>query len=554
MELEISVEDLLNKHRIESDRVEFKASWNPDDIYHSVCAFANDYDNVGGGYILIGVEECKGIAVRPVKGIEDYEIDAIQKEIVGYNNSMVPAFFPRIILEEVDGKNILVLWVMTGAGRPYKAPDHVTSKKNKKLYYYIRYASSSVRANAEQERELLNMTNHVPFDLRPNYQATEDDISVPLLIEHLKKTKSRLAKQVLQRGVMEILGDMQLLVGPMEQRYLTNVALMMFCDSPDRFFPYTQVEITKFPDGSIRNPNHFVEVPVIKGSVPEMITRTMQKLQDMVIFEKVTKVNYQMEAIRRFSYPYQALEEVVVNAFYHRDYMSCQPIIIEIEPELVRVISYPGIDRSISRKDIEAGDRFSTRYYRNKRLGEFLKELDLSEGKCTGIPTIQEELRNNGSPKARFYTDEDRRAVTVEIPIHPDFLENQSVVTLETAHSGEKQPVAAPKTARSNKKQSVSDDQAASSENNLPGEVREASVFDEEQLLRKKLRETHYTKKTRENIVFLYHALANEVFGRSDIVATLGLSESAARDLLKKMRQSNLVSPVTGYGKGRYRF
>ena len=55
-------------------------------------------------------------------------------------------------------------------------------------------------------------------------------------------------------------------------------------------------------------------------------------------------------------------------------------------------------------------------------MGEFLKELDLSEGKSTGIPTIQEELRNNGSPKARFFTDDDRRAVTVEIPIHPDFL------------------------------------------------------------------------------------------------------------------------------------
>lgn len=29
---------------------------------------------------------------------------------------------------------------------------------------------------------------------------------------------------------------------------------------------------------------------------------------------------------------------------------------------------------------------------------------------------------NNGSPKARFFTDDDRRAVTVEIPIHPDFM------------------------------------------------------------------------------------------------------------------------------------
>ena len=87
-----------------------------------------------------------------------------------------------------------------------------------------------------------------------------------------------------------------------------------------------------------------------------------------------------MEAIRRFSYPYQALEEAVVNAFYHRDYMSHQSIIIEIEPELVRIISYPGIDRSIPQSAVERGERFSPRYYRNKCLGEFLEELDLSEG------------------------------------------------------------------------------------------------------------------------------------------------------------------------------
>ncbi len=105
-------------------------------------------------------------------------------------------------------------------------------------------------------------------------------------------------------------------------------------------------------------------------------------------------------------------------------------IVFEIEPELIRIINYPGIDLSIPMRDIEVGERFFTRYYRNKRLGEFLKELDLSEGKCTGIPTTQEELRNNGSPAARFYTDDDRRAVTVEILIHPDFLEKDDTVTV----------------------------------------------------------------------------------------------------------------------------
>lgn len=68
MELELSIEDLLNKRRVESDRIEFKASWNPDDIYHSICAFANDFDNVGGGYVLIGVEEKKRCCSSPGKG------------------------------------------------------------------------------------------------------------------------------------------------------------------------------------------------------------------------------------------------------------------------------------------------------------------------------------------------------------------------------------------------------------------------------------------------------------------------------------------------------
>lgn len=434
----IRTEEQYVKNSRNADSTVAIEEYMPDDIYHSICAFANDYDNVGGGYVLIGVEEKNGVAVRPVKGIEEYELDTVQKELLGYNNAMIPAYFPRVIIEQVDGKNIVVLWVTSGVQRPYKAPEHVTAKKNKKYYYYIRYATSSVRANVEQERELINMTNYAPFDTKPNFEAAESDISIALLTDHLNATRSKLAKQIGKRGVMEVLGDMQLLVGPPEQQCISNVALMMFCDHLDKFFPYTQVEITKFPEGSIKNPNNFIEVPVIKGSVPTMIKRTMEKLQDMVIEEKVTKVNYQMESIRRFSYPYQALEEAVVNAFYHRDYQSYQAIIIEIEPDCVRIISYPGIDRSISQKTIAEGERFKSRYYRNKRLGEFLKELDLTEGKSTGIPTIQEELRDNGSPKATFETDDERRAVTVEIPIHPDFLLEQADLQNEPQNEPQK--------------------------------------------------------------------------------------------------------------------
>lgn len=148
MALPINIEDLLNKNRIESDRIEFKKGWNPTTIYHSVCAFANDIDNIGGGYILIGVEEENGIAKRPVCGIPENSLDKIQREIHQFNQLIEPLYAPRLSVEDVDGKKILVMWVTAGNNRPYTAPADVTAKL-KKPVFYIRYGSSSIEAKGE---------------------------------------------------------------------------------------------------------------------------------------------------------------------------------------------------------------------------------------------------------------------------------------------------------------------------------------------------------------------------------------------------------------------
>lgn len=198
----------------------------------------------------------------------------------------------------------------------------------------------------------------------------------------------------------------------------------MFCEHPEKFFGYTYVQMTAFPKGSVENPSISEDFPNITGSVPQMIQATMERFRNLFIREKVIKIPNQMEALRIFNYPYQAIEEAVVNAFYHRDYMSYEPVTIEIEPDCINIMNFPGIDRSISEKTIAEGKRFVSRYYRNRRLGEFLKELELSEGHSSGIPTIQEELEKNGSPRAEFFTDEHRRAMRIRIPIHPVFLED----------------------------------------------------------------------------------------------------------------------------------
>lgn len=57
MALQINAENLLRLKNVKSNRIEFKKGWNPYRIYCSICAFFNDFDNIGGGYILVYVEE-----------------------------------------------------------------------------------------------------------------------------------------------------------------------------------------------------------------------------------------------------------------------------------------------------------------------------------------------------------------------------------------------------------------------------------------------------------------------------------------------------------------
>lgn len=120
MALPINIEELLKKRKVESSRIEFKSGWNPERIYRSIGAFANDFDNLGGGYILVGVEEENGIAKRPVKGLEPEQLDRIQREMQGYNNLIEPFYLPRPSVEEIDGRNILVIWIPGGIIRKTK--------------------------------------------------------------------------------------------------------------------------------------------------------------------------------------------------------------------------------------------------------------------------------------------------------------------------------------------------------------------------------------------------------------------------------------------------
>jgi ATP-dependent DNA helicase RecG len=132
MAIHINIEKLISGRIVESERIEYKKGWNPAAIYRTICAFANDFENIGGGYIIVGAEEEKERAKRPVSGIPVEELDDIQKKMIEYNKLINPHYDPKISIETIDGKSVLVIWVLGGNRRPYEVPEDVTNKKEKK--------------------------------------------------------------------------------------------------------------------------------------------------------------------------------------------------------------------------------------------------------------------------------------------------------------------------------------------------------------------------------------------------------------------------------------
>ena len=61
--------------------------------------------------------------------------------------------------------------------------------------------------------------------------------------------------------------------------------------------------------------------------------------------------------------------------------------------------------------------------YRNRRIGDFLKELRLIEGRNTGFPNARKALNENGSPEFIIEMDPERDYLSVILPVHDLFVE-----------------------------------------------------------------------------------------------------------------------------------
>ena len=171
--------------------------------------------------------------------------------------------------------------------------------------------------------------------------------------------------------------------------------------------------------------------------------------------------------------------------------------------------------------DIKRGDILKSRRYRNRYLGDFLKELDLTEGRSTGVPTIQEKLTANGSPRATFETTDDRLTFLIHIHVHTGCDNNLLVL------ANKKQSAGSEETNNSSEKKTRGSE--LSSEKGCAG-----------------------SDKPHDVVQSILSAIRhNSKISAVEIAMKVGLSSRAVEKRIKSMRENGIIRRV-GPDKGGY--
>lgn len=401
----MNIDNLVNHITIEENRIEYVETLDLDHILHSICAFANDIDNAGGGYIVIDVKEDRGILESSVE-----ETLRMLRECC---ELIEPHYRPVIEPYLYEGVYLIVIYAFSGQARPYKAPMNTKEKMSRKKYYIRRYRHSVV-ASEDEKDQLFYVSSDIPFDDRPCLIAEIDDLSIDLMKAYPKAIKNLNYENNSNVSVRTLAKDLQLLDDSQQNLRPKNVGILMFSHNPEKYFKYAHIKVVYRSSETDNNRNE----KAFHGPIHHQLEQALMYLNNNCIEEVVMKVSDQAEAVRFYNYPFEAIKEVLAEAVAYNNYKMNAPITLCITPNSIEITSNRLFDCGMTDDNLNTGN-FNAAITQNRRISDYLKELKLMEN--DGFEKAKEVLLHNGSPEMKVDIDLERDQLTIIIPIHPYF-------------------------------------------------------------------------------------------------------------------------------------
>jgi ATP-dependent DNA helicase RecG len=404
--------DLKTLSSRESERVEWKENVaDIDNIIKTITAFANDFSNLGGGYIVCGAKEGKdehGFQKKFYTGLTANRLSEIKnRALANCRTKISPEIVPltdEIIITDDESKRILVFIIpSTGHAHSYRARGKESSA------YYIRVGANTIEARNGLLRELLIAKKQLePWDKRINNNADISHIDLVILRDYLQEMNLWSPKKAIEdyisdkeklsdfvpplTGTIGLAGN---LARDLDRELKPkNFTLLMFGKNILDFFEgaYTIFSVYKGKDRSeARAERHH-----ITGTIVQQAKRLIELLntESYTVFDKTAAFPNQVK------YPMRALQEAVINALVHRDYESSQPTRITVFIDRIEIVSPGEVPRAINKEKFLKGKAHP--HWRNQTLAYFFNKLQLAQAEGQGIPTIFRTMKEEGCPEPVF--------------------------------------------------------------------------------------------------------------------------------------------------------
>lgn len=443
-----------------------------------------------GGTLIFGIDDN-----RNVVGLMDAQADAEAiSRLIKERISPYPNFI--LVPERKDGKNVLILTVSSGYSTPYYY------KADGVMETYIRIGNESVIAPSFALNQLILKGMNRTYDTLNSEYAFKDYAFSKLRERYKVWTGNSMEDKLFDSFDIRN-----------EYGKLTNAGALLTDDSPIR---HSRLFCTRW-NGLDKSGGMVDALDSAEYSGSLIIL-----LNEGVGFVKRNmKTRWKKTANSRIEMPdycERSIFEALVNALIHRDYLILgSEVHIDIYDDHLTITSPGGMADGTRIQERDISNVSSTR--RNPALADIFGRLGYMERQGSGFKKITETYR-----AAHNYRDE----------LEPKFYSDASSfqVTLYNLNYGA--TVNATKAA-------IGDENVAIAPGHLAIEV-----------AINKLNASQATI-AKAKAVFANMDI-DGVFGRSDIAVITNNSVTAAGNLITKLKNADLIEPVSGFGKGKYKF
>lgn len=366
----------------ESIHLELKKEYVKD-ILKTVIAFAN----TSGGKIYIGIDDD-----GKVLGVQRLDPD-ILKLSNSIRDSIKPdiTLFASILVEKIDGKDVIVVDVQKGASSPY----YLTDKGIRPSGVYVRQGASSVPAT---DVAILKMIRDTDGDNFEELRSLNQNLDFDFLKKEFEDANIKLEHS--QMRTFNIID---------EDGLYTNLGLLLSEQCP-----------------------HTIKTAVFEGSTKEIFKdrfefsgSLLKQMKDVYSFlNRYNRTNSEITGLKRTDtreYPEIALREALLNSIVHKEYSYSSSTLISVFDDKIEIVTIGGLTKGLSEDDIMLG----VSILRNRNLANIFYRLKLIEAYGTGIPKIIESY-NEYNVKPKIEISSNAFKITL-----PNTLKEKSISKLE---------------------------------------------------------------------------------------------------------------------------